>query len=91
MLDGRIDAQGTPKDLRAQGVLEEITRYESVHADQQEEAARAKEEESLEAEALEDDATPMKNKKSSKVFVKDGQRGGGSLKWSVINTYLRAT
>ena len=90
MLDGRIDAQGTPKDLRAQGVLEEITHDESVHAAQQEEVVLSKEGEDLEAEALKDDATKNK-KKSPRKLVKDEHREEGSVKWSIYNTYLKAT
>jgi hypothetical protein len=58
MLDGRIDAQGTPKDLRARGVLEEITHDENVHAAQQEEAVQTKEGEDPEVEALKDGYCP---------------------------------
>lgn len=92
MLDGRIDTQGTPKNLRAQGILEEITHDESVHAAQQEETVQAKESEDIDAEALKDDATPTKNKKKSpRKLVKDEHREEGSVKWSIYNTYLKAT
>lgn len=92
MLDGRIDAQGTPKELRAQGVLEDITHDESVHAAQQEEAAQAKESEDPEAEALKDDAATVKDKKKGpRKLVKDEHREEGSVKWSIYNTYLKAT
>jgi len=92
MLDGRIDAQGTPKDLRAQGVLEEITHDENVHAAQQEEAVQAKESEDPEAEALKDDAATVKDKKKGpRKLVKDEHREEGSVKWSIYNTYLKAT
>lgn len=92
MLDGRIDAQGTPKELRAQGVLEDITHDESVHAAQQEEAVQAKESEDPEAEALKDDAATVKDKKKGpRKLVKDEHREEGSVKWSIYNTYLKAT
>ena len=92
MLDGRIDAQGTPKDLRAQGVLEEITHDESVHAAQQEEAVQAEESEDPEAEVLKDDAATVKDKKKGpRKLVKDEHREEGSVKWSIYNTYLKAT
>ena len=92
MLDGRIDAQGTPKDLRAQGVLEEITHDENVHAAQQEEAVQVKEEEDPEAGTLKDDTAPAKDKKKSpRKLVKDEHREEGSVKWSIYNTYLKAT
>jgi ABC-type multidrug transport system ATPase subunit len=92
MLDGRIDAQGVPEDLRAQGVLEEITHNENVHAAEQQEAVQSKEVESPEAEALKDGVAPAKDKKKSpRKLVKDEHREEGSVKWSVYNTYLKAT
>ena len=92
MLDGRIDVQGTPKDLRAQGVLEEITHDESIHTAQQEEAVQTKESEDPDAEALkDDDATVKDKKKSPRKLVKDEHREEGSVKWSIYNTYLKAT
>ena len=91
MLDGRIDAQGTPKDLRARGVLEEITHDETVHAAQQEEVIQAKESEEPEAEASKGDVAAAKDKKSPRKLVKDEHREEGSVKWSIYNTYLKAT
>jgi len=92
MLDGRIDVQGTPKDLRAQGVLEEIAHDENVHAAQQEEAVQTKEIEDPEAEALKDDDAAVKDKKKSpRKLVKDEHREEGSVKWSTYKTYLKAT
>jgi hypothetical protein len=92
MLDGRIDAQGTPKDLRARGVLEEITHDENVHAAQQEETVQAKEGEEPEIEVLKDDDTAVKEKKKSpRKLVKDEHREEGSVKWGIYNTYLKAT
>jgi len=91
MLDGRIDAQGTPKDLRAQGILEEITHDESVHASQQE-VVQTKEGEDPEAEAPKADASPTKDKKKTpRKLVKDEHREEGSVKWEIYNTYLKAT
>jgi len=90
MLDGRIDAQGTPKDLRVQGILEEITHDESVHASQQE-VVLTKEGEDPEAEASKGDATPTKDKKTPRKLVKDEHREEGSVKWNIYNTYLKAT
>ena len=90
MLDGRIDVQGTPKDLRAQGVLEEITHDETAHASQ-EEPAQARESEDPEVEALKDDSATAKDKKTPRKLVKDEHREEGSVKWSIYNTYLKAT
>jgi hypothetical protein len=92
MLDGRIDVKGTPKDLRAQGVLEEITHDENVHAVQQEEVVQTKTGEDLEAEVLKDDGAATNDKKKSpRKLVKDEHREEGSVKWSIYNTYLKAT
>lgn len=93
MLDGRIDAQGTPKDLRAQGVLEEIAHDENVHAAQQEEVVQAEETEDPEVEVLkgDDGATAKDKKKTPRKLVKDEHREEGSVKWSIYNTYLKAT
>lgn len=91
MLDGRIDVQGTPKDLRAQGVLEEITHDQTVQAAQQEEPIQAVESEDPEAEVLKGDAATAKDKKTPRKLVKDEHREEGSVKWSVYNTYLKAT
>ena len=41
MLDGRIDTQGTVKDLRERGLLDEITHDESVEAHKEEVKAEA--------------------------------------------------
>jgi len=91
MLDGRIDAQGTPKDLRAQGILEEITHDESVHTSQQE-VVQTKEGKDPEAESPKDDATPTKDKmKDLRKLVKDEHREEGSIKWNTYNTHLKAT
>lgn len=91
MLDGRIDAQGAPKDLRARGVLEEITQDETIHAAQQEEVVQAKEGEEPEAEAPKVDVTTAKDKKSPRKLVKDEHREEGGVRWSIYNTYLKAT
>ena len=92
MLDGRIDVQGSTKDLRAQGVLEEITHDENVHAAEREEVVQADEGEDLKTEALKDDAAPAKDsKKSPRKLVKDEHREEGGVKWSIYNTYLKAT
>ena len=93
MLDGRIDAQGTPTDLRAQGLLEEITHDENVHAAQQQETVRGEESKELEVEeGLKDDVAAAKGKrKSPRKLIKDEHREEGSVKWSVYNTYLKAT
>lgn len=93
MLDGRIDAQCSPKDLHAQEVLEEIAHDVNVNVAQQQEVTQTKENKDLEVEeALKDDVSATKGKKKSpRKLVKDEHREEGSVKWSVYNTYLKAT
>ena len=93
MLDGRIDVQGAPKDLRAQGLLEDITHDESVYGAQQQEAVQIKENQDPEVEqVLEGDVAAAKGKKKSpRKLIKDEHREEGSVKWSVYKTYLKAT
>lgn len=93
MLDGRIDTQGAPENLRTQGILEDITLYENVNAAQQQEVVQVKESTDPETEGgLKDDVPTTKGKKKSpRKLVKDEHREEGSVKWSVYNTYLKAT
>lgn len=89
MLDGRIDTHGTIKDLRAQGVLDDIAQDAEVEV-QKEEAVTAKETISAEEAAIEgegDDATAKKPRK----LVKDEHRETGGVKWSIYNSYLKAS
>jgi hypothetical protein len=90
MLDGRIDAQGTVKDLRAEGILDNIA---------QDSAAEVKAEEPVTAteapiEALEDGADadkPVEAKKKPRKLIKDEHRETGGVKWSIYNAYLKAS
>lgn len=104
MLDGRIDTQGAVKDLRERGLLDEITHDESVEAHKEEVKAeaevKAKEPNAeIDADALEDedadadaDAKPDKKKgKKPRKLIEDEKREEGSVKWSIYNTYLKAS
>ncbi|OJA13396.1 hypothetical protein AZE42_08993 [Rhizopogon vesiculosus] len=90
MLDGRIDTQGTAKDLRAQGVLDNIA---------QDSAAEVKEEEPVAAtEApvetqgdLDETDKPADAKKKPRKLIKDEHRETGGVKWSIYNAYLKAS
>lgn len=86
MLDGRIDTQGTVKDLRAQGVLEHITQDAEAEI-QQEEPVVASE------EPLDGPAEPAKDgsKKKPRKLIKDEHRESGGVKWSVYQAYLKAS
>ena len=102
MLDGRIDTQGAVKDLRARGLLDEITHDESVEAHKEEAKAEAEEEakepnaeidvDAPEEEDADADAKPDKKKgKKPRKLIEDEKREEGSVKWSIYNTYLKAS
>lgn len=86
MLDGRIDTQGTVKDLRAQGVLEHIT---------QDSQADVKQEEPIAASEAPVDGAPAEpandGSKKLRKLIKDEHRESGGVKWSVYNSYLKAS
>ena len=89
MLDGRIDTQGTVKDLRARGVLEEITHDEAVEAHKEEQAVAVAEKPTDEVDALEN-GKPSDKKKPRKL-IEDEKRETGSVKWNIYKTYLKAS
>ncbi|KDR78080.1 hypothetical protein GALMADRAFT_224469 [Galerina marginata CBS 339.88] len=87
MLDGRIDTQGTVKELRGQGVLEGIE-HDSI--------VDGYKEEKIEAEAaamgeIEDPAKTVDADKKPKKLIKDEHRETGGVKWSIYKSYLRAS
>jgi ABC-type multidrug transport system ATPase subunit len=92
MLNGRIDAQGTPEDLRTRGVLKEITHEGKVHVTTGQEALQQKsgEDRDLETEVSKDNVAVEKDKKSVKKHAGDEYHEEGSIKWSTYNTYLKA-
>lgn len=92
MLDGRIDTQGTVKDLRARGVLEEITHDESVEAHKEEQAADAAASADVSAanEPESEEAAQDQAKKPRKL-IEEEKREEGSVKWHIYKTYLRAS
>ena len=86
MLDGRIDTQGTVKELQAQGVLKGIERDAAVETHKEElvvaETAAVGVEECLD--------TPVASKGPRKL-VKDEHREIGGVKWSIYKGYLKAS
>ena len=90
MLDGRIDTQGTVKELRSRGVLDEITHDESVEAHKE---AQAIEAEVKAGEALEDaeDGKPAEQTKKPRKLIEDEKREIGGVKWNIYKTYLKAS
>jgi hypothetical protein len=89
MLDGRIDIQGTLEDLRAQGILDEITLDESVRAKEDERMPEVVDPETLAIEGGAEEKPAFT--KTPRKLIKDEHRETGSVKWSVYNTYLKAS
>ncbi|KAF9219839.1 P-loop containing nucleoside triphosphate hydrolase protein [Gyrodon lividus] len=90
MLDGRIDAQGTVTDLRAQGILDYITQDAEADVKQQEPVSVS--EAPLEEPDTEKLAqTTGDHTKKPRKLVKDEHRESGGVKWSVYNSYLKAS
>ncbi|KAJ7647783.1 hypothetical protein FB45DRAFT_987394 [Roridomyces roridus] len=87
MLDGRIDTQGTVKDLRAQGVLDEITHEAAVEVIKEEVAVAAK---PASGEEEIDKADGQEAKKPRKL-IKDEHREVGGVKWKIYKSYLKAS
>ncbi|GJJ10347.1 hypothetical protein Clacol_004573 [Clathrus columnatus] len=85
LLDGRIDAQGTPDDLRKEGLLDILTK--DSHADSQNKLHDAKDE-----AAVEEAGKPANDdSKRPRQLVKDEARETGGVKWQIYKTYLKAS
>ena len=92
MLDGRIDTQGTLKDLRARGILDEITRDEAAEARREEEMAKTEVAASPSEEpSITEDALAATQAKKPRKLVEDEKRETGSVKWRIYITYLKAS
>lgn len=86
MLDGRIDTQGTIKDLQAQGVLEDIKQDAAVEVHKEEAVA------TTDAPILEiDEEAKAKDTKKPRKLIKDEHRETGGVKWSIYKSYLKAS
>ena len=89
MLDGRIDTQGTVKDLRTKGILDTIAQ------ESPEEVQEKKEEEAIEVieEAAEPDTAKKADKstKQARKLIQEEERETGGVKWEIYKTYLRAS
>lgn len=86
MLDGRIDSQGTVEDLRARGLLDDITHDAAVDAKAEEPVAAL---ENNTADLEDPDATKKPSK--PRKLVKDEHRAVGGVKWAIYNSYLKAS
>jgi ABC-type multidrug transport system ATPase subunit len=95
MLGGRIDAHGTPAELRKRGVLEEITRTEAVELAQQQHvpAAEPTAENTGAGGTIVAEAEQAKkvHGKQPKKLVEEERREEGPVKRSIYHTYLKAS
>ena len=86
MLDGRIETQGTVKELQAQGVLKEI-RHDAAVETHKEEIVVAK----MTSVDVEESPDTTEVSKKPRKLVKDEHREIGPVKWSIYKSYLRAS
>jgi hypothetical protein len=87
MLDGRIDTQGTVADLRSLGILEDIKYDEATEVKEQIYSSELP----VEAESPTVAVTGGEKEKKPRKLVADEHRETGGVKWSVYNTYLKAS
>ncbi|KAL5505095.1 hypothetical protein ACEPAH_7758 [Sanghuangporus vaninii] len=91
MLDGRIEVQGTVKELRESGVLDAIAFKEaSEEYRESEQKANGEEQEAPREGDAGGNATTKKSKQPRKL-VDDEERETGSVKWRIYKTYLKAS
>ncbi|KAF5378578.1 hypothetical protein D9615_007121 [Tricholomella constricta] len=93
MLDGRIDTQGTIKDLQAQGVLEYIKQDAAVEIQKEGMVATLEEEVEVDGDG-DGDVEGKKVKDAAKKprkLVKDEHRETGGVKWAIYKSYLKAS
>ncbi|KAK2461323.1 hypothetical protein APHAL10511_006850 [Amanita phalloides] len=86
MLDGRIDTQGTIKDLQTDGVLESIATDGLVQVQTREIVAAMDQSGTADDEKKSDDGD-----KKPRKLVKDEHRETGGVKWAVYKSYLKAS
>jgi hypothetical protein len=85
MLDGRIDHQGTVSDLRAQGVLDDITGVTGAEVSKAELVTPAT------PKAEEENTKKAKEAQKPRKLVKDEHRELGGVKWSIYESYLKSS
>jgi hypothetical protein len=87
MLDGRIDTQGTVKELQAQGVLKGIEHDATVETHKEEPVVVS----DLEAAAVEGSPDTTEALKKPRKLIQDEHREIGGVKWSIYKSYLKAS
>ena len=88
MLDGRIETQGTVKELRAQGVLKGIEHDAAVETHKEELVVADLETASI---VVEESPDSTEVSKKPRKLVKDEHREIGAVKWSIYKSYLKAS
>ena len=86
MLDGRIETQGTVKELQAQGILKGIE-HDAALETQKEELVAAK----TTSVDVEESPDTTEVSKVPRKLVKDEHREIGAVKWSIYKSYLKAS
>ena len=86
MLDGRIETQGTVKELQAQGVLKGIEHDAAVETHKEELVVAE-----TASTGVEESDDPVEVSKKPRKLVKDEHREVGAVKWSIYKSYLKAS
>nr|XP_019008083.1 ATP-binding cassette transporter [Kwoniella pini CBS 10737]OCF46864.1 ATP-binding cassette transporter [Kwoniella pini CBS 10737] len=89
ILDGRIDAQGTPDELRSAGELDGLVALEEAEVTKSE-AIVAKEEVEEEVEVVDSAEKKVKKKGPGKKLIQDEERAVGNVKWETYKLYIVA-
>ncbi|OCF31742.1 ATP-binding cassette transporter [Kwoniella heveanensis BCC8398] len=87
ILDGRIDAQGTPDELRKTGELDGLVALEEAEVHKTEPVTAAEE---VQDEAEVVDEKKPKKKGPGKKLVQDEERAIGNVKWETYKLYIVA-
>ncbi|WVQ70586.1 hypothetical protein IAR50_000105 [Cryptococcus sp. DSM 104548] len=97
ILDGRVDSQGTPKELRESGSLQGLVAISDaeLHVEERKGKGKAKavdEEEIVDGEDAEQKLEVKKDKKKGpgKKLVQDEERAIGNVKWGTYKLYIVA-
>ena len=92
MLDGRIDTQGTVKELRSRGVLEDITHDEAAEAHKEQQAVEVEPAEKVDTSVVDaEDHKPVQQTNKPRKLIEDEKRETGAVKWHIYKTYLKAS
>ena len=86
MLDGRIETQGTVKELQAQGVLKGIEHDAAIETHKEELVVAE-----TASTGVEESPDPAEVLKKPRKLVKDEHREIGAVKWSIYKSYLKAS